>query len=153
MKLVISIATVLYGFLAQAQTQIFTYAYDASGNRDTRWVIYLKTTKDNPSTLTEENKSLWKNDSSNMVKEKLLTENPAEITVYPNPTKEMVFIAFSEVIEVKDLRVYDSNGKLHYHKQNLSVTLEVPFQKLKPGGYYIWLSIEGKIKRYKVIKE
>lgn len=136
-----------------AQSKTYQYTYDNAGNRITREIIYvsLKTTSSGDGT----SQGAPPNYSSEM-KRDTVTANLGAITinVYPNPTAGVVSIDYSEPdFTTKEVRIIDANGRVMYQKRAVQGNFALPFESLATGQYFVWLNINGKIKRFAVIKK
>jgi len=71
------------------------------------------------------------------------------ITLYPNPTKEVLQISFSTKIPITELNIYNPSGQLILKENQVSNLLNV--SSLKPGVYIVELKLLGQIVRRKLI--
>ena len=82
-------------------------------------------------------------------------DDAVEVTVYPNPTSEVVNISFGKVID-KEILVYllDAQGKLVKTDriETSAVTKTLNMQDLPAGIYYIRLAKGKLVNVYKVVK-
>ncbi|MBK8486003.1 MAG: S8 family peptidase [Saprospiraceae bacterium] len=81
--------------------------------------------------------------------------HPSQITIYPNPFSDQIFLSNPENEFVNSVRLFSSNGILikelfiHANAQNLSVFVEVP-----AGYYFMQLFLKnGKTKVHSLIKQ
>ncbi|MGB4970098.1 MAG: T9SS type A sorting domain-containing protein, partial [Saprospiraceae bacterium] len=80
---------------------------------------------------------------------------PSQITIYPNPFSDQIFLSNPENEFVNSVRLFSSNGILikelfvHSNAQNLSLFVDVP------AGYYFMQLIlkNGKTKVHSLIKQ
>ena len=75
-----------------------------------------------------------------------------DISIYPNPNRGLVNIEFGELKEVS-IKVLSSHGTLIYREENINTSnyqFELPAAS---GIYFIEISSQGKLQRYKVAKE
>ncbi len=75
-------------------------------------------------------------------------EEPLLINLFPNPTKDIITVEASEV--VNNIKVYSITGELVL---NPKTTNEVDLSNLKVGLYIISIETENNTKRFKIIKE
>ena len=125
---------------AQSENSYVTYAYDNVGNRIARQTVILK------------NKNKEQNKETSGIRNIFAEGN---ITVYPNPAKEMLKIQFSgfEIKNDINLRLYDTNGKLITDKKTENYTTQINLSG-KPAGTYLLIIVSGKNKKeFTVIKQ
>ncbi|GEM_PF-2265873 len=86
----------------------------------------------------------------NLINSILETPKKAELTIFPNPTKDILQIAYPN--EITEVRIYDKVGQMHYHNSNNHEHISV--SHLKSGLYLVEiLYADGKIATSKFIKE
>ena len=81
-------------------------------------------------------------------------ENPelfSEISIYPNPTSELVNIDIPQNYNVLDISMYDVTGKLLKNEPNASGKLTFDVGTLATGTYYLQI-INPKNKEQKTFK-
>ncbi|MCC6370977.1 MAG: T9SS type A sorting domain-containing protein [Bacteroidia bacterium] len=74
-----------------------------------------------------------------------LPSNPSHVRVYPNPTRNKVFLD-----EISDVKLFDLNGKLLLQQTKTS---ELDLTNLEPGFYLLGLSSGIGHKTVKIVKE
>jgi Secretion system C-terminal sorting domain len=84
-----------------------------------------------------------------------INEDPAlysAFSIYPNPTKDYISIQKSNNnLQVKQVRIYDANGRLVYDEEFKS---KIDISKLQKGIYFLNMSLkQGDVLHYKLIKE
>ncbi len=141
------------GFTLSAQPVIFAYSYDEAGNRIQRQVVPLRVAS--PGNTEADQAATREEDLLNELTDPL--SEALSISLYPNPAQEVVKINFSQNVELGELRVVDSKGKLYYRQRAkgswlAGQPLEVPFANLKPGNYFILVNVNGETKQYQIIK-
>ncbi len=127
-------------FFAQSENSYVTYTYDNAGNRIARQTVRLK----------NENKA--QSEETSGIKNIFAEGN---ITVYPNPAKEMLKIQFSgfEIKNDINLRLYDTNGKLITDRKTKNYNAKINLSG-KPAGTYLLIVISGKNKKeFTIIKQ
>jgi len=79
---------------------------------------------------------------------------PAEVSIYPNPSKGWIHIASPVDEPYKEIRIYDISGKIVLHKSLLVYQNEsqMDLTGLLPGSYLVsLLTRSGKEKHYKLL--
>ncbi|MNK18882.1 hypothetical protein D3C87_370970 [compost metagenome] len=85
-----------------------------------------------------------------------LTENTqAEIRVYPNPAKSVIYVQLEQNNAAVNLRLSDSKGSIVYEgtENGSAEILAIDISKLEPGIYYLRVNGTGITSIQKVIKE
>lgn len=123
--------------------QVIKYNYDNSGNRVSRKVILLSSKQDQ----TRQDKS-----GQESINE-LMDTFP--ITIYPNPTCENLTISTQNTNNnpLTELKLYNTQGKLLYKDKNNNNTNTINMSMYDKGIYLLVITIEGKRKEFKVIKQ
>ncbi|MEM1220036.1 MAG: T9SS type A sorting domain-containing protein, partial [Bacteroidota bacterium] len=88
-------------------------------------------------------------DSSMIVSSILEPNTAAEISLFPNPTHQRLFLEFAEANRITSLEIFRSDGQRVYHHSKLlpqagHSTLEIDTQGWQPGLYQVLLWIDGK---------
>lgn len=129
----------------------FEYKYDKAGNRIERNTLVLRKASSGSGVEGIENAPLVFGVSNSNNE---LPQSGLEVSLFPNPTSDIVNISYSEEdIKTDEVRVMDGQGKIMYKQTNLFGEFQVPFGKFPPGAYYVWIRVEGSIERVKVVKE
>ena len=78
-----------------------------------------------------------------------------EISVYPNPVKDIVILKIpSDKMTGKQYKLYDSNGKLLQNKLLEKTETEISFSSLAPATYFIKVGEgEKELKTFKIVKQ
>jgi hypothetical protein len=78
-----------------------------------------------------------------------------EISVYPNPVKDIVMLKIpSDKLVGKQYKLYDSNGKLLQIKLLQETETEISFSSLTPATYFIKVGEgEKELKTFKIVKQ
>ncbi len=121
-----------------------SYTYDNSGNRISRKVVILKNTT-NDKTYTDESKSSEVEDIF----------GKGKITIYPNPTKELLNIRLKDIDIEKEiiLQLYDTNGKLLKTNKTKDTKTTINLSN-NAAGIYILKIISGNNKaEFSVVKK
>ena len=147
------ILSAIFALTSIAQTKTYQYGYDDAGNRISRNVVYLRTSggtgTEMANTPTSTDQAL-SNEEDGIVAE--LTG--AQISIFPNPTSSVVTVSYSEEdVVTSEVRLIDLNGKILYHREQVSGNFELAFRNLAAGSYYIWLRWDDKVERFQVIKQ
>ena len=123
--------------LLESQTPgIYTYTYDAAGNRITR---QFSTTAP-PKVVIHPSQTL----SDTLVK------------ISPNPTTDYINIGIQNISNYKSVncKLYDNNGNLVDEVYNINSTLtRLNLDNKSNGVYYIVVNIDGNEIKYKFIKK
>ena len=86
----------------------------------------------------------------NLINSILETPEKVELTIFPNPTKDILYISYPK--EITEIRIYDEVGQLHHHNSNNHEYISM--SHLKPGLYVIEIHCSGgRITTAKFIKE
>ena len=138
--------TLLFIFCFVAiHAQEVQYTFDASGNRTQRKLVIS-----GPSPLR-----LANNDSiSKHVEEGMKTAMKEGISVFPNPTQDLVNVSINnfKVEEMVTVQLIDNGGKVLKSQVMQSSSIQLPVTELKSGIYYIHV-LKGKEKLYyKILK-
>jgi len=136
--------------VANAQkTYTTVFSYDNAGNRIKRKVCV--------STYTISTKS-HKN-SSDSIPEKGATDDllSCKVTIYPNTTKDLVYLAISGIDgedKISKIEVYSENGQLLETIQKTgNATIPVDLTSYVSGIYVIRFYQENNMHIYKIIKQ
>jgi hypothetical protein len=73
------------------------------------------------------------------------------INIYPNPSSDVITIESNQ--EIKNVYLYDSNGKLVYSNTNSSSVYTIDVSKLVIGVYELKLESTNSIAWKKLIKQ
>lgn len=141
----IFLITISFICLLQVNGQSFkaVYEYDANGNRIKTTTIYL----------SKSNTAQSANDDLTVNSESVL-----KLTIYPNPTSEVLYIDLTGVEQEKlgsagnSIKVWDLQGRLVQEHNQLKVKNTLNFTGLSNGIYIVTLVYDGKKMQYKVIK-
>lgn len=136
-KAILTFVMLLISIVGYAQTRVYSFTYDGSGNREKRQFIQLKSGQ-----VTSE-ESIYED-----------VVNQLEIKIYPNPTKGIINVKIPMDDEKTImLQLLNINGSL---LQENFVTDELTIIDLsgKPSGLYI-LRIRGgdESSEWKILKE
>lgn len=137
--LLILLATACISF---AQTPLpIEISYDAAGNRITRKVLQISTMS----------KGGNYSDSTYYLDQM----QSIQMKVYPNPTQGKVYIIMSEVEEdsLKEIRLYDNQGKLVYKSDGYGNTIEIDISSYPTGYYMVELYVNEEHTTWKIIKQ
>ena len=86
----------------------------------------------------------------NLINSVLENVEKAELSIFPNPTQEILNISYPK--EITEVRIYDEVGRLHQHNSNNHESISV--SHLKSGLYAIQIHCsDGEIANSKFIKE
>lgn len=132
------------GLSGFAQTKVYEFDYDASGNRVERQLITLKS-----ASLAS---SLGENPEQEVF-EGILDER--EIKIYPNPTKSLlrVEIPLHGQEQQVFLRAYNMQGALIADQVVTDETSRVDLSNRPPGMYILRISSGQSVSEWKIVKE
>jgi YD repeat-containing protein len=130
-------------FVTEASPQNFSFSYDQAGNRTTRSILLSKSTS-----------ALDVLDSV-LIQESKESEKLIQVTLYPNPTKDDVFIHITNKDEniPSKLFIYDSSGRLINSLTNISDISSAGLTGLPTGNYFLIIEINGNTSRWKIVKQ
>lgn len=148
MKYLYTLITVLViilsgSFLGQAQTKVYEYAYDNSGNRIQRQLIQLKSAQIVQNQGTEQQQEILED-----------TLNGHDVKIFPNPTKAKITVSISGLENEKaQVYIFNSGGKLISNEEFSGSENSVNLSK-QPAGLYLMKIIIGEYNaEWKIIKE
>jgi len=138
------LVAVLFGCLpGTAQTKVFEFTYDASGNRTKREFIQLKSGSiPSDEGLSQEQK----------IHEDIL--NGYGIKIYPNPTKGRVTVHIAGIGDNKaGIYLYNPQGRLIKSSVFTGPENMVDLSGQPPGLYILRIIVESKNSEWKIIKD
>ena len=144
-KVIILVVVLLTGTMLKGQTFKAAYIYDANGNRITANVIYLSSSPSNAAPNNE-----------NEVKVDFSTE--LSVKIYPNPTQGDLKIEItggnneSLINPSNCIKVWDMVGRMIINLKSLSELNSIDLTPYCNGAYVMHITINGKTKDYKIIK-
>ena len=115
-----------------------SYGYDQVGNRISRGIIYLKSTKADSQPVD--------------YKDKL---GKTKITISPNPNGGRFTLSVTGTTETTKMKIYlySLSGNLIYESQQPFTSTKIDISNYPNGMYILYLIIGNKKKRWKIIKE
>jgi len=146
--LILFIAGCCLPWICISQTTNYTYGFDASGNRISRHVIYLRSAKINKDSLSLTSPKVKE---SAVIKETL---DNREIQIYPNPTRGLirVDIPLSEN-DLARISLYDMQGRLLMDMKSAGTSTEVDLSGQPAGIYLMRIFLNNKPATWKIIKQ
>jgi hypothetical protein len=137
-----------------AQTRQIQYSYDENGNRESRYVVYLRTAPDggnpfeniqNLDAFTEEDGIVAELDN-------------ARFTVFPNPTTSIIRTEWQmdggDYVPLAEARLMGMDGKIISVFDHPVLPLEIDMRSQQTGMYILWIKpVNGKIRRVKIVKQ
>jgi hypothetical protein len=140
--------------LAFSQTRQVQYTYDENGNRESRYIVYLRTVSnggdpnqniESPDVFAEEDGVSAELDG-------------ARFTVFPNPTTSVIRTEWQmedgEHVSVKEMRLIGLDGKPVQTFFSPALPLEIDMQAVPKGTYILWIMpANGEIRRVKIVKQ
>lgn len=133
-----------------------TYDYDNSGNRIERDLIYISVPKTNNSLMTKSKTKkegeIEDNNQEIFMSRKL---NEFDLKIYPNPTKGnlKIEIGGEKDINSAELYIYDLTGKILFSTKEIKHSYDLNISSYHNGVYILVLSLDGKSREWKIIKE
>ena len=141
-QLLILTAIIFTAQISCAQSHV-TYTYDDAGNRITRQTVIIKNLDE------DKNNDDYKTGEINEI------FGEGNITIYPNPTDELLTIQFKDV-EIKEdiiFQLYDINGRLVKSRKTKNNKTTINLSN-NTAGTYILKIISGKNKaEFTVVKK
>lgn len=108
-----------------------TYLYDNAGNRVARvWLNCQTTGKQDASEVAEVSQ-----EANGESEEELVTK--LEITLFPNPTSDVVNLTFSAEVTNVRVVVTDNTGKVIKDDRHSGLSVPLNLQSLSSGLYYV----------------
>jgi len=128
-----------------------SFTYDVAGNRETREVIYLKTTAIEDTEATNQNVFGQVTDS---VEFKGILHGQ-EVSIFPNPTKGSLTIAIAGEQETgpATLALFSISGELVLKQQIRQPNTTLDLSGHPPGNYLLQISTAAGSETWKVVKE
>lgn len=76
-----------------------------------------------------------------------------EISIYPNPFKDQINIAFAKPMLNADVKIVNSLGQIVYQQQGVSGhSCTIDFAKELSGFYFVEINQDGTVSQFKIIK-
>jgi hypothetical protein len=128
-----------------SQVDRFEYSYDAAGNRYHREVFYLIKSEvvDSSSFVDnkdpEDNEFIYTTDINNK-----------RISIYPNPTKGILFI---EGDELENVMIFNANGQIIRQEKFSGNKKIIDLSKEPEGVYFMRIYAGNDSKEYKIVKK
>jgi hypothetical protein len=143
------ITTVVFAVLATGlYAQDLVYTHDANGNRIVRETLVLKTANPNGSNAANGQQVI---NQDNSVETYLLGSH---IVLYPNPTKGLVTVQTDSAFPTgTTLYVYDSQGRLLRQQDATGLQTAADLSNQPAGVYIMRLTLNGRSKEWRVVKE
>ena len=154
----ITILAMLMLLQVAVSAQNIYFKYDASGNRERRWISQpIAPPQNNPSAnnntaIADDVNSLISSNTSTSLSK--LTEG--DIKVFPNPVQDKLNVQFKGSADAEgcSLQIFDGAGKLFSREAELKNNNEINMQQAKTGTYFlIIINKEGKRMYWKLVKE
>ncbi len=138
------LVAVLFGCLqGTAQTKVFEFTYDDSGNRTKREFIQLKS-------------GSIPSDEGLSQEQKIHEDNLSgyDIKIYPNPTKGRVTVHIAGIGDNKaGIYLYNPQGRLIKTTEFTGPENMVDLSGQPPGLYVLRITVEGQNSDWKIIKD
>ncbi len=129
---------------ATCHKHIFTYSYDANGNRTSRTYTHI-----NPCRAIPEDIS----DREEIDNNKWEIDENLEVKAYPNPTRSGFNIQLSRVISNSRIQLYGIKGDMIYNEPFSGRELYIDISAMPAGTYYIRIELpEMETLTSKIIK-
>jgi len=136
-----------YNNLLSAQEKIIEFGYDESGNRITRQVIELKMKNSSPVDTTVDN-----SDQQGEIYTEIIDNH--NVAVFPNPTKGQFKVVINDYQNDMDASIYlhSVGGILIFSDENARAETHIDIGKSENGAYILTVTISGKSRTWKIIK-
>jgi hypothetical protein len=155
MRTIIIISVFINYLNSFAQNKV-GYLYDNNGNRYQRYFIGFRAANTDTSSSIPSDTLALPNDSSQAAKQARAMAMQHGITVYPNPTKDLIIISIHKTgYENQKANMYlmDNTGKTLDKQIYYGNELTFDLGKSPPGTYYLKVVFENKeALTYQVIK-
>lgn len=164
-KKTITILAILMLLQVSVSAQNIHFKYDASGNREKRWVSQpIAPPQNNPSA---NNNTVISDDVNSLISTapaslssntstSLSSQSEGDIKVFPNPVQDKLNVQFKGSADAEgcSLQIYDGAGKLFSREAELKNNNEINMQQAKTGTYFmIIINKEEKRMYWKLVKE
>ena len=130
------------------KSQNFSIAYDANGNRTSRF-ISLKSTNAYSTDQSDPKNSVNRNE--------VFTDDLGEqkVIIYPNPTSGLLKVEITgfDFVLPSSINVYNESGKLLIQKSPAAVSEVIDLSEFPAGLYIMKLDLNGKKSEWKILKE
>lgn len=87
-------------------------------------------------------------DCSTLEIEEITNQN--RLSIYPNPTKNILFIKNNTINRIDEIKISDLTGKILFETNNVT---EIDFNNYQNGLYIVSITSSNKISKFKVIKK
>ena len=151
-QLYVFLIAILLAFSSFSQTvDHIEFDYDTAGNRETREVIYLKTSDVEDAELTNQTNFRQATDTL----EYKGTLGSREISIFPNPTKGSLTIALAGEQETgpATLALFSLAGKVILQQEIRQPRTTLDLSGQPPGTYLLQISTATSKETWKVVKE
>lgn len=158
----ISLLFIILFSAALIQAQEVAFEYDDAGNRTNRNIIYLppETTPNDSTLKTGEIQNLPQSPeqtASTALTETVITEtiDAATVNIYPNPTggKFTVEVTATEGTSYGQLQLLSLTGEEILNIKSPPLRLDADLTGHPPGAYILSITLGGKTRTWKVIKQ
>lgn len=133
--------------------QTITYAYDASGNRVQREIVYPPIAKPQ---INNDSTDLQSLDTTAIENTSALIEyfENTTITLFPNPTYGQLEIVMESENDAQKsiITIYDSNGKLVYQSEENSNHIKIDLSEQSKGMYFLKIQVGDNVRDWKIVK-
>jgi hypothetical protein len=128
-------------------SQSVSYLYDDYGNRKSQTINLFKT--------SEAEYDSVKYDCANEKQEYIEHFADLKISLYPNPTQDIVHILINGVMadENPDYYLFNMQGKLIFSKQITNNSEELDFSSYPAGYYLLKLKYKESVSEFKIVKQ
>jgi len=137
--------------------QSIHYDYDYSGNRVKRYIVLGKGNNSDVEKFNKDADVSETQDSKVNNKVEEFEDKLGELTIkiYPNPTHGDLFVEISGLgpNETVDYQLFSKSGSLLEIKKNLGYQFYIGLEKNPAGMYILNLLIQGKMSKWKILKE
>lgn len=130
--------------IASVSGQAILYDYDSNGNRTRKSIVLNKSANINANTEVKYLTAEYKETLEELI-----------VKIYPNPTKEYLFVELFGMKPDRDVnyRISSQTGTILETKRKVGTTFIIDFNKYKEGIYFLILNIGNEVSRWKIVKE
>jgi hypothetical protein len=142
-KQILILVSMIFGIISFLPAQEITFAYDASGNRISREIVFQAPIINQTIDSTQINETPFYEYFKDAI-----------VTLYPNPTagKLKVEIKAENQNEIKNISVFDQVGRLVYSSPSSENIIYIDLTNESKGNYVLKITL-GNIERvWKIVK-
>ncbi len=150
MRTLFTLLFLVFPFVCVYNQTTVEFKYSKTGSRTSRktTTINLKST----SNLSSDSFSKEKKNTTESFTEELGDYN---VLIYPNPVESEINISIEGKTNVSlvEISIYDQAGRLVLKRNESSDKILINLSHLTPGSYYMNLFLDGKNKKWTIVKD